>query len=170
MEEYKYKLIRDYTSDENERLKAFVDALDMLGRKYLYSAELYDRVLTLTWCIWVPGAWRRRQTVKLSDDSDRAIEHVLRDEPRLSPSLESALRFFTELRDTGAIPAGDAPDNLMEKLSILEHNGFIEVGYDIQFHGISPLGGPDATAWYSQQMRDYAITQTGRDYLERTGA
>ena len=45
---------------------------------------------------------------------------------------------FIALKTSGT-PQQTIPDNIAEKIEILDRNGFIDVDFDIEFHGMSKL-------------------------------
>jgi len=162
--EYKYKLINDDGGD-NARLRNFVDSLEYLHRQNIYSVELVDGGLRLVWTGSIPQSWRdteeSHKMIELSDGVRVRISNQLEVNPVLVPSLQETLAYLAA-SCKGRVEQ-NAPNNLYEKMQLLEHAGLIQIDYVIAVQGMSR---DFKQLILSSKIENFKITQLGHQFIE----
>lgn len=165
MEEYKYHLIENHDGD-NELLKTFFDSLSALERKWVFSLSLEHGVLTVGWAGWIPASWRDRTEVPLPDGTVVQLEYQTLDGLQLAPSVVQSLRFLAHHKDNTIPYDGPLPNNINEAIDILDSCGLIVGEFEVQFEGLSSLGGPDSQLLFSRRLTGYTVAPEAHAFLQ----
>lgn len=164
-EEYKYCLVENSDGD-NDVLKRLIDLLPSNTAKWLFSARLQDRLLTLSWLGWIPRSWDSRTEAQMPDGNGVYVVHQVLDGLHLAPSLIQSLRYLANLADSAFPFHGGPPQNVVDAIDILDSLDLISVEWDSQFEALETLSNQSWRIVLSRRLRNLVINPSAREFLE----